>query len=171
MNYAKIKHYDIANGENIRTSLYVSGCNFHCKDCFNPETWDFNYGKLYTENTQKEILDTLTENISGLSILGGDPLWQNEEGLDELICLCQKVKEKNKTIWIWSGFIWEDIFNKENIQHKKRRELISNCDIWVDGLFETKKRDLNLKWRGSSNQRVIDIQKSLELKKVILYTN
>lgn len=171
MNYAKIKHLDIANGEDIRTSLYVSGCNFHCKDCFNPETWDFKYGNLYTEDTEKEILNTLNEHVSGLSLLGGDPLWQDLDGIQKLIDLCKKVKEKNKNIWIWSGFTWEEIFSKDKQEEIdiKRRELISICDIWVDGKFECEKRDLNLKWRGSSNQRVIDIKKTLSLNKIVSY--
>lgn len=176
MRYSSIKQFDMANGEGIRTSLFVSGCNFHCKECFNPEAWNFEYGELYTEETEQEILKLVANpHIKGLSILGGDPLWQDLNGLKQLSSLVNKVYLQGKSVWIWSGFTWEEIFpsiiNKDHVFTEieiARKTLIANCDIWVDGQFEISKKDLSLKWRGSSNQRVIDIQKSLIANKIIL---
>lgn len=166
MNYAKIKHYDIVNGEGVRTSLFVSGCQFHCKDCFNPETWNFNYGKPYTQKTTDHILSTLKPPyIDGLSILGGDPLWQDEEGTSQLIDLVKQVKSIGKTVWIWSGFTWEQL----PALSQSKQNLVQLCDVMIDGLYNNILRDLRLKWRGSSNQRVIDIQKTLNRQKVVLY--
>lgn len=159
MNYAKIKHFDIANGEGVRTSLFVSGCQFHCNECFNPETWDYNYGQLYTKETEERILLTLqSPYIKGLSILGGDPLWQDEEGTQQLIHLVKQVKLIKKNVWIWSGFTWEQLPNLP----QSKQNLIKICDIMIDGRYDKSLRDLRLKWRGSSNQRIIDIQKTLQ---------
>ena len=160
MNYATIKHFDIANGKGVRTSLFVSGCQFYCKNCFNLEAQNYNYGRLYTKETEKHILDSLKPNyIKGLSILGGDPLWQNKEDIEQLISLVNKTKSMGKDIWIWSGFIWE---NLSPTQHK----LVDLCDVFVDGKYVDELRDLTLKWRGSSNQRVIDVQKTIKEGKV-----
>lgn len=171
MRYAKIKHYDIANGEGIRISLFVSGCRFHCKDCFNEEAQDFNYGEEYTKETEEQILKLLeSPRFDGLSLLGGDPLWQNEEGLKELISLVQKTHTLKKDIWIWSGFTWEEIMGTEDSEEidSLRKKLISSCDVFVDGRFEIEKKDLRLKWRGSSNQRVINVQETLRSGKMVL---
>lgn len=173
MNYAKIKHFDIANGEGVRVSLFVSGCSFHCKDCFNQDAWDFNYGKEYTSETENEILELVSNpQIKGLSILGGDPLWQDKEGLIILQDLVDKVHALNKTVWLWSGFTWESIHRDDAFVDAvdwNRECLINRCDIFVDGQFEADKKDLSLKWRGSSNQRVIDVQNSLRANEVVLY--
>lgn len=164
MNYAKIKHFDIANGEGVRTSLFVSGCQFHCEDCFNSETWDYNYGNLYTKETENHILSTLQDRyIDGLSILGGDPLWQDEDGIAQLTKLVEQVKSIGKTVWIWSGFTWEQLPSLS----ASKQNLIKLCDVMIDGLYNKTLRDLRLKWRGSSNQRVINIQKSIKEGKVI----
>lgn len=169
MNYSKIKHFDIANGEGVRMSLFVSGCKFHCQECFNPETWDYNYGQPYTDATENELINLINNpNIDGLSILGGDPLWQDEQGIRQLIHLVDRVIALGKNIWIWSGFTWEYIF--EHGTHLQKT-LVGLCDIWVDGPFEIDKRDIRLKWRGSSNQRVIDVQKTLTQEQIVLYTN
>lgn len=163
MYYSKIKHNDIANGTGVRTSLFVSGCNFHCNKCFNQETWDFKHGQQYTENTEKEILDTMKGNyISGLSILGGDPLWQADKDIEKLKILVEKTKQYNKTVWIWSGFRWEEL-------NEKQLELVSICDVFIDGRFIVGEKDLRLKWCGSSNQRVIDVKETLNKKEIILY--
>lgn len=175
MNYAVINKTDIANGSGIRVSIFVSGCNFHCKNCFNLVEQDFNYGKLYTADTKQSILNLVNKPyVKGLSILGGDPLWQNESGMMSLIDLCQNVHTYDKTVWIWSGFTWEEIFpvvTLDNFDSKAviRQELIRNCDVWIDGRFNNDLKDSTLKWRGSSNQRVIDVQKSLKENKIILY--
>lgn len=167
MNYAKIKHFDIANGEGVRTSLFVSGCQFHCDECFNQESWDYNHGNLFTTETENHILSTLQSSyVNGLSILGGDPLWQDEEGISQLTHLVEQAKLIEKTVWIWSGFTWEQLPSLS----KTKQNLIKLCDVMIDGRYDKNLRDLKLKWRGSSNQRVIDIQKSLENKKIILYT-
>lgn len=164
MNYAKIKHFDIANGEGVRTSLFVSGCQFHCEDCFNSETWDYNYGNLYTKETENHILSTLQDRyIDGLSILGGDPLWQDEDGIAQLAKLVGQVKSIGKTVWIWSGFTWEQLPSLS----ASKQNLIKLCDVMIDGLYNKTLRDLRLKWRGSSNQRVINIQQSIKEGKVI----
>lgn len=176
MNYAKIKHYDPANGEGIRISLFVSGCNFHCIGCFNPETWDFNYGSPYTNETEAELLRLISsDRIKGLSLLGGDPLCQSYEDIELLLQLVRKVKDLGKNVWIWSAFTWEELMIQEHEDQKelwqKRKELILACDIWVDGRFILKERNLNLQWCGSNNQRVINIKQSIENNDLILYKN
>ena len=166
MNYAKIKHFDIANGEGVRTSLFVSGCQFQCPDCFNQEAWDYNYGTPYTQETTDHILSTLqAPYVDGLSILGGDPLWQDEDDITQLIDLVKQVKTIEKSVWIWSGFTWEQLPTLS----PSKRNLVQLCDVMIDGLYNNALRDLQLKWRGSSNQRVIDIQESLNQQKVVLY--
>lgn len=166
MNYAKIKHFDIANGEGVRISLFVSGCQFYCKNCFNREAWDYTYGTPYTQDTEKEIMEYMSsDNIDGLSILGGDPLWQNDDGLNDLISLVMAVKSAGKNVWIWSGFTWEEIKGACD----KRYELIKLCDVFVDGVYQEDKKNLLLHWRGSSNQRVIDVQASIKENNVVIY--
>ena len=175
MNYSDIKQYDIANGPGIRTSLFVSGCNFHCPNCFNQESQSFTYGEPFTENTLLTITNYLNSSlVTGLSLLGGDPLWQDSSGISQLITICKEAHRLAKTVWIWSGFTWEEIFpevvlDRLDIDRVFRQELIRNCDVWVDGPFELSKRDLRLQWRGSSNQRIIDVQKSLKSNKIVLY--
>ena len=175
MNYSNLRRFDIANGEGVRTSLFVSGCQFHCPGCFNSEAWDYKAGKPFTEETRNLINEYLQDpNIAGISFLGGDPLWQDLDGICQLGVLCEDAHRLNKNVWLWSGFTWEQIFptvstDDFNAMRYMRQALVSKCDVWVDGLFDASKKDLRLKWRGSSNQRVIDIQKSLEEGKVVLY--
>lgn len=181
MYYSKIKHFDPANGPGIRISLFVSGCNFHCYNCFNPETWDYQHGFEYTKETEKEIIDNLsTPFYDGLSLLGGDPLWQSGHDIEcSLIPLVQQTKALNKSVWIWSGFTWDEIMNPgykiyDNETHlmAQRQKLIKLCDVWVDGRYEDDKRDLRLPYCGSTNQRVIDVQTTLQnpSKEVILWS-
>jgi anaerobic ribonucleoside-triphosphate reductase activating protein len=167
MNYSGLKYTDMINGEGIRVSLFVSGCSHHCKDCFNSDTWDPNYGSPFTEEVENEILNYFKKydkSIKGLSLLGGDPTYI--DNIDPLVKFIKKFKDlfPNKDIWIWSGFTWEIIINNQ-----KLLSLIELCDVLVDGKFNIQEKDLNLKWRGSMNQRVVDIKKSLELKKVVKY--
>lgn len=170
MYYSNIIEDDIANGEGIRVSLFVSGCNFHCPDCFNQEAQNFTYGKEYTKETKEKILKLVERPwCAGLSILGGDPLWQDTKGLWELFDLCDEAAIRGKNTWIWSGFTWEELFETPDSLDKdesylsiSRRSLILQTDIFVDGRFEKDKKDLSLKWRGSSNQRVIDIKTTKE---------
>ena len=170
MYYSNIIEEDAANGIGFRTTLFVSGCNFHCKDCFNQKAQDFNYGKEYTEQTESYILEQLNKPyIKGLSLLGGDPLWQDIDGLKQLRQLVQKVHNLGKTVWIWSGFVYEDLLDGSGLSEEanERILLVHECDVFVDGLFEYDKKDLSLAWRGSRNQRVIDMNKTKD--KVVLY--
>ena len=170
MYYSNIIEEDAANGIGFRTTLFVSGCNFHCKNCFNQKAQDFNYGKEYTEQTESYILEQLNKPyIKGLSLLGGDPLWQDMDGLKQLRQLVQKVHNLGKTVWIWSGFVYEDLLDGSGLSEEanERILLVRECDVFVDGLFEDDKKDLSLAWRGSKNQRVIDMNKTKD--KVVLY--
>lgn len=155
MKYAKIRSMDISNGPGIRVSLFVSGCDKHCVGCFNPETWDFNGGKPYHRvDTTQEMLDLCEpEYIAGLSILGGEPL--NPKNIDTIYELVFRFKQvyPNKNIWIWTGYTLEELkmmYNSTAILEA----LLSNIDVLVDGAFIESKKDLSLKWRGSSNQRI-----------------
>ena len=167
MHFASIKNCDIANGVGVRISLFVSGCTHHCHNCFNQEAWDFNYGQQFTKTQEDQIIDLLKPDyIAGLSLLGGEPMEDlNQKGLLPFV---KRVKEiyPNKTIWCYTGFTYEQI---QSSTAKEFHELLKYIDVLVDGRFELDKRDLTLKWRGSSNQRVIDVQKSLKQEKIILY--
>ena len=171
MNYATIKKHDIANGTGIRVSLFVSGCTHHCKGCFNPETWDFNYGSEYTEATENEILQALAPSyIKGLTLLGGEPF--EPQNQPTLLKLCKKVKQQypNKTIWCYSGYNYEiDILAGRLGDHEVTDELIHLIDVLVDGPFVESKKDLRLRFKGSSNQRIIDVPKSLETDEIVLW--
>lgn len=158
MNYATIKTLDIANGPGVRTSLFVSGCRRHCKDCFNPEAWDFNYGQEFTWETVHEIERLVNnEHVAGLSILGGDPF--EPENREWIEILCAYIKHNcGKSIWLWTGYLYEDL---------KDLPVMEYLDVLVDGPFEIDKKDLGLYFRGSSNQRVIDVQKSLASREII----
>lgn len=161
MNYAQMRTMDIANGEGIGTALFVSGCPFHCKGCFNPETWDYNYGTRFTQETLKAFIKiTDKPYITRISILGGEPL-----ALPNLKVITSVLSELNakftdKEIWIYTGFTYESLNNDQ-------LKAISYANILVDGQFKIDKKDFNLRFRGSSNQRVIDIQKTLISSKII----
>lgn len=165
MHYAKIKRFDIANGIGIRTSVFVSGCSNKCKGCFNQELWDKDYGQEFTDETIKEILDSIDKPyIDGLSILGGDPLeYYNLEMVDKLIVEFRKRFGFNKSIWMWTGYLLEDIINDD-----RRWEVVRKLDYLVDGPFIQKKKNLKLKYRGSENQRIIDMQNSQTFNTLIL---
>lgn len=159
MRYNKIRKMDIANGPGIRVSVFMQGCTFHCKNCFNPETHDFNGGKEFTEETINQILDLCSkEYIAGLSILGGDPM--HNKNIEGTTLLAKRFKETypKKDIWLWTGFLFEDI---------KKKEVLSYLDVLVDGQYVDELRDPNLKWKGSSNQRVIQVKESLKQGKII----
>ncbi|MBE5943378.1 MAG: anaerobic ribonucleoside-triphosphate reductase activating protein [Lachnospiraceae bacterium] len=171
MNYADIKMIDVANGPGIRVSLFVSGCTHHCKNCFNPETWDFNFGEPFTEKQIDDILEYLSpSHIKGLSLLGGEPFeYSNQQGL---LPLLRRVREElpEKTIWCYTGYDFEkDIKAKMMLNWEETREMISYIDILVDGKFIEELKNLSLRFRGSSNQRIIDVKKSLESGEVILW--
>lgn len=167
MNYSEIIPCDIANGEGVRVSLFVSGCSHHCPGCFNQDAQSYSFGNPYTPDTEAQIIDLLKPSyISGLSILGGDPLCQDDMGLITLNFLARKVHELGKTVWLWTGDIWDDLDFKN---YSLKSLLISACDVVVDGPFIEAKKDLSLVWKGSANQRVIDVRKSIASNKVILY--
>ena len=173
MNYATIKWCDIANGEGVRISLFVSGCTHHCKNCFNQVAWDFHYGQPFDEEIQQKILKELKNDyISGLSLLGGEPFEpQNQRAL---LPFLQKVKASypTKPIWCYTGYTLDEKSGKlieEGKNTPDTQPLISLLDVLIDGAFIEELKDIRLKFRGSSNQRVIDVQKTLSEKKCILY--
>ena len=167
MKYAKIRKMDISNGEGVRVSLFVQGCSFHCKNCFNQETWDFNGGKEFTTAEVQKIIELANKDyIAGLSVLGGEPLHPNNIESVSMLCEYFKFKHPEKSIWVWTGFKYEDIIKMEN-----NYNIFNYIDVLVDGQFEEDKKDLTLKWRGSSNQRVINCKKSLAENKIILKEN
>ena len=175
MNYATIKWTDIANGEGVRISLFVSGCTHHCKNCFNQVAWDFNYGQPFDSVVQEKILKGLgSPYIAGISLLGGEPLEpKNQEALYPFL---KKLREKypSKTIWCYTGFILDEENGDLTEKTKNTRytqELIRLFDVLVDGPFVEEMKDVRLKFRGSSNQRVIDVQKTLKYGKCFLYLN
>ena len=134
MNYVKILPFDLANGTGVRISLFVSGCRFHCLGCFNQESQDFDFGKPFTQNTVKTILNLVSNPyVSGLSILGGDPIWQDGQGLKNLLVLMQEIHRLNKTTWIWSGFTWEEIMdiNKDDYISILRKDVIALSDVFI----------------------------------------
>ncbi len=163
MNYALIRKNDIANGVGVRVSLFVSGCRHHCKGCFNPEQWNFDYGTPFTDATIEEILSALDHSyIRGLSLLGGEPMEpENQEGL---LTLCKAVKARfpEKTIWCYSGFTFEsELLTGKVGDPETLRALLSHIDVLVDGKFMEEKKDAGLLFRGSANQNIIDVKASL----------
>lgn len=171
MNYAEIKQYDVANGPGVRVSLFVSGCTHHCKECFNPETWDFNYGKPFTEETVQKILEYIKPDyVKGLTLLGGEPFEHvNQQGLLPLVRAVRK-EYPQKNIWCFTGYDYEkDIMGWMVPQWVETGELLSYIDVLVDGEFMIEKKDLNLVFKGSSNQRTILVQESLERGKICLW--
>lgn len=183
MRYAQIRSMDISNGEGVGVSLFVQGCPFHCKNCFNSDTWDFNGGKEWTEEIKDKFMELINRPyIKRVSFLGGECL--AEQNLDEVLKLVQEIRISfpKKSIWLYTGFEWNSLMAKicqstfpdkdsERIIeiHKKRQEIISLCNIVVDGEYIDEQKDLTLKFRGSKNQRVINVKQSLAQNKVVLY--
>ena len=170
MYYGNIKKTDIANGRGVRVSLFVSGCRHHCKGCFNPETWSFTYGEEYTSETEKEILNALkSDYIEGLSLLGGEPF--EPENQPELLNLLKKVRVEfpQKTVWCYSGYTFEELsgLTPSPSFTDITKEMLSLIDVLVDGEFVLEKKNISLQFRGSENQRILDVKKSLELERPI----
>ena len=167
LNYADIKKVDVANGPGVRVSLFVSGCTHRCEECFNPETWDFDYGTPFGEAEIEKILALLApDHIRGLSLLGGEPFEPaNQEAVLELV---RRVREElpQKTIWCYSGYLFQELAAGKIGDHS--RALLEGLDVLVDGPFVLAKKDLGLRFRGSSNQRIIDVPASLKAGTVIL---
>ena len=153
MNYMKIKNYDIANGDGVRTSLFVSGCDLHCRGCFNKESWDLNAGQFFSRKVKKELLKNLEPDyIKGLSLLGGDPF--NPNNVKDIAFLVEDTKRlfPDKTIWAWSGYTLDELLERKDQYTKK---ILNNIDVLVDGQFIEEEKDLSLRFRGSRNQRLI----------------
>ena len=170
MNYALIRENDIANGPGVRTSLFVSGCRHHCKGCFNPETWNFNYGQPFTQKEIDYIIKATEPSfVDGLTLLGGEPFEpENQEALIELLKEF-KVKLPNKNIWCYTGFSFEnDILHKFNTKSENIAELLPLLDVLVDGKFVEELKNSALLFRGSSNQNIIDVKKSLDENRMII---
>lgn len=163
MNYGQIYYNDVANGPGCRTSLFVSGCTHHCKGCFNQMTWDFNYGEKYTDQIKDKILESLKPSyIAGLTILGGEPMEpQNQPCVLDLIKSVKK-QYPDKSIWIYSGYTYEELKDRNNRRcHTEHTdEILTTIDVLVDGEFHQDKKDMTLKFRGSANQRILDMKTS-----------
>lgn len=173
MNYATIKYCDIANGVGVRTSLFVSGCTHRCKNCFNSEAWDFSFGNVFDDSVADEILASLTPNyIAGLSLLGGEPMEpSNQRGLLPLV---RAVKQRfpNKSIWCYTGYTLEtDLLTGGRVCCEATDELLSYIDVLVDGEFIQDLYDITLRFRGSANQRLIDLPKTLKYQKTVLWSD
>ncbi len=160
MNYANIKEYDIADGPGVRVSLFVSGCRHHCKGCFNAETWDFDFGKLYTKETQDKIIELLdSPYIQGFTLLGGEPF--EPENQSELVGLLRRIRKTypEKDIWCYTGYLYDvDLPEGGRVHTEVTEEMLSYIDVLVDGEFVETKKDITLKFRGSSNQRVLRLE-------------
>lgn len=188
MNYSGISECDVLNGTGFRVILFVSGCSHRCYNCQNPKTWDKNFGHPFTEKTKQYIFNCLDKDyIDGITITGGDPLY--EYNLDEVLKLVKQIRISfpEKTIWLYTGFEWNEIMNykikadlcedntsfekhiKEDLSMIKRKNIISNIDVLVDGEYIDEQKDLSLKFRGSKNQSVIDVKQSLAQNKMVLY--
>lgn len=179
MKYSEIKLFDIANGTGVRTSIFVSGCRRHCKGCFNSKAWSFYSGQTFDQDTIKYILDSLSNSyIDGLSILGGEPL--EPENCSEVLNLIEQVRNlySDKSIWLWTGFRFEDLVNEYNEKNpdtievaKLRHSILKHIDILVDGEFIEDKKEVGLRFRGSSNQRILDSKKSIANESPILWND
>ncbi len=171
MNYATIKKYDVANGPGVRVSLFVSGCTHHCPGCFNAETWDFNYGEPFDSEVMNEIIKALEPSyIRGFTLLGGEPFeYANQQGV---LPLLKEIKHRfpHKDIWCFTGYDFEkDLLGDMVIKWPETSEMLSYIDVLIDGEFKQDLRDLTLRFRGSSNQRIIRVQESLTENQIVLW--
>ncbi len=171
MFYGEIKNFDIANGEGVRVSLFVSGCTHHCKGCFQPETWSFDYGKPYTAETENSIIEMLKfDYIDGLSLLGGEPFEPDNQR--ELVKLLSRFKKEcpEKSVWCYTGYLFdEELLKESRARCEVTDEMLSMIDVLVDGEFREELKDITLSFKGSSNQRIIDVKASLETGMVVHY--
>lgn len=178
MNYAQMRSMDISNGEGIGVSLFVQGCDFHCKNCFNSETWDFSKGQEWNEKTKNQFLKLVEKSfIQRVSILGGEPL--HPKNVQNVLKIVDEIRVSypTKNIWLYTGYTWEQIMhpvitdiNSEQLKMlQMRKELVSKCDVLIDGRYVDELRDISLHWRGSSNQRVINVQETLKQKQIVLW--
>ncbi len=178
IRYASIRSLDVPNGQNVGVSLFVQGCHFHCKNCSNPETWDFNCGKEWIDEVEKQFLELAARPyIKRISILGGEPL--ADENVDGVLNLVNRIRLSlgdTKTIWLYTGYEWNQLINGGVYTSKehsglKRRNIVKQCDVLIDGRYIDSLREITLQWRGSSNQRVIDVPESLQKGEIVLWRN
>lgn len=165
MRYNKIRRYDVTNGPGVRTTIFVSGCTHNCEDCFNKELQDFEYGDIWSQKSEDEFIDYVSNPmVVGINVLGGEPLQQIMD--DSLLNLLKRVKNEfpEKSIWLWTGDLFE-----EAIENEKKLAIIEQVDVIIDGQFQKDKRNIKLKYRGSENQRVIDVKESLEKNEIVEY--
>ena len=170
LNYIETYKTDTTNGVGIRVVLWTAGCSHHCKECHNPQTWNPEAGQLFDETAEKELFQALSKPfIRGITFSGGDPLYSGN--ISEVLRLIKKIRKElpNKDIWLYTGFVYEDIFNSNEPDMLIRQEIVNSIDILIDGPFIIDKKDLRLDWRGSSNQRIIDIPKTLKNKTLTLW--
>ncbi|WP_242883049.1 anaerobic ribonucleoside-triphosphate reductase activating protein [Lacrimispora sphenoides] len=179
IRYASIRPLDISNGEGVGVSLFVQGCHFHCENCFNQSTWDFNGGKEWTEDNENKFFKLIDRpHIKRVSILGGEPL--ADENTSEVLKICKQIRllfGNTKTIWLYTGYSWNEVFDKvgciyqQNFSTDKiiRREIIKHCDVLVDGRYLDELKDQSYPYAGSTNQRVIDVTKSLQRSQIVLW--
>lgn len=178
MNYAQIRSMDISNGEGIGVSLFVQGCDFHCKNCFNSETWEFSKGHEWNDKTKNQFLKLIEKPfIQRISILGGEPL--HPKNVQNVLKIVDEIRVSypTKNIWLYTGYTWEQIMhpvitdiNSEQLKMlQMRKELVSKCDVLIDGRYVDELRDISLHWRGSSNQRVINVQETLKQNQIVLW--
>ena len=171
MNYGQILFSDIANGIGCRTSLFVSGCTHHCRECFNPMTWDFDYGELFTKEVEDRLLQSIQVSyIDGITILGGEPMEVKNQR--DLLPFIRRIRKEafGKTIWIYSGYTWEELTDPANnrCHCEDTWEFIRSIDVLVDGEFILEKKDITLRFRGSANQRIIDVAATLDKGEIVL---
>lgn len=178
MNYAQIRSMDISNGEGIGVSIFVQGCDFHCKNCFNSETWEFSKGQEWNDKTKNQFLKLIEKPfIQRVSILGGEPL--HPKNVQNVLKIVDEIRVSypTKNIWLYTGYTWEqimypiisDINSKQLTILQIRKELVSKCDVLIDGKYVDELRNVSLHWRGSSNQRVINVQETLKQKQIVLW--
>ena len=170
MNYAKINKNDIANGSGVRVTLFVSGCTHHCKGCFNQEAWDFDFGEPFTAETEAELLEALSPSyIKGLTLLGGEPMEPQNQRV--LVGFLEKVKQQfpNKSIWCYSGYTFEELTGKSRARCEVTDRMLALIDVLVDGEFVEELKDISLRFKGSSNQRLIDLKATLDKGEVVLW--
>ena len=171
MNFGQIYYADVANGPGCRTSFFVSGCRHHCKGCFNPETWNFDYGHVYTDEVENELVESIKESyIDGISILGGEPMEpENQPYIKKLVERVREEVPESKT-WVYSGYTWEELTDENNksCHTADTMDILRNIDVLVDGEFHEDEKDITLLFRGSANQRLIDVQATLEQHEIVL---
>ena len=163
MNYADLRKYDTANGSGIGTTIFVSGCNFHCSNCFNRTAWDFNFGQPFTKEVEDKLIDYAKDvHVNHVSLLGGEIFHQD---LNIILNLVKRIKEEvNKPIYVWTGFTWEELLKDD-----RKIEILKYIDVLTDGRFEQDKKDMSLLYKGSWNQKTIDVKSSLSKGKIIKY--